>query len=192
MNIYIVRHTSVGVEKGVCYGISDVPLSERFLDELSVIQGKLSNVSFDKVYSSPLSRCVKLTEKLCNKTDLTQIDIKTDKRITEMDFGHWEMMNWDDIDRDQMDKWGQDFVNVRCPNGESYLDLYNRALDFYSEITNSNLNYDNILVVTHSGVIRSILSHLRGIDLDKSFEFNIEYGEVVKINVEDNTTEILK
>lgn len=66
MKIVLVRHTSVGVRKGTCYGWSDVPLAESFPEEaqrtyetLRALVGKDENAStlnncFDAVYCSPL------------------------------------------------------------------------------------------------------------------------------------------
>ncbi len=176
--LYLVRHTSVSIDKGICYGQSDVPVSDLFSEEVSLIRNKLGKVEFDKVYSSPLSRCLLLAESLVGN----DVFINTDDRIIEMNFGEWEMMKWDDINREEMDKWGNDFVNVACPRGESYLDLFRRSLDFYNEVSHKDKTCCNVLVVTHSGVIRSIISSIRGVELIKSFEFDIPYGGVFKVN----------
>ena len=72
-----------------------------------------------------------------------------------------------------------DFVNFRCPNGESYLDLYKRATDFFEELVKKN--YKNVGIITHGGFIRSILSYILEIPLKKSFSIQIYYGSVSKI-----------
>ena len=46
----------------------------------------------------------------------------------EMNFGDWEMKNWDDIPLEELNPWMQDFVNVRVSNGESFTDLYGEWL----------------------------------------------------------------
>ena len=60
MILTLIRHTSVAVPKGVCYGQSDVALAGSFDSEAKVVCGRLKGRRFDEVYSSPLSRCVKL------------------------------------------------------------------------------------------------------------------------------------
>jgi alpha-ribazole phosphatase len=72
-----------------------------------------------------------------------------------------------------------DFVNVRIPQGESYLDLYDRAVRCFTSISQQTLP---AAIVSHGGVMRSILSHITQTPLEQSFEvFKLEYGCVVKL-----------
>ena len=56
MRLVFIRHTSVAVERGVCYGQSDVPVAETFETEAEAVKMRLDAYRFDRVYSSPLSR----------------------------------------------------------------------------------------------------------------------------------------
>ena len=79
--------------------------------------------------------------------------------------------------------WMSDFVNVRIPGGESYLDLFERTTFFFQQIA---LQKQQAAFVTHGGVIRSILSYITTTPLQQSFEvFKIEYGCVVKIQLSE-------
>ena len=49
MNTYFIRHTSVDVAPGVCYGRSDVPLSDTFEEEASRTLEQIKDIKFDKV-----------------------------------------------------------------------------------------------------------------------------------------------
>ena len=60
MKLYIARHTSVDVPQGTCYGHTDVPLRNTFNEEAEAVKQKLDGLHFDKVYTSPLSRCIRL------------------------------------------------------------------------------------------------------------------------------------
>ena len=62
MEIYLVRHTTPAIKKGICYGQTDVDLnSETFESELYEIKNKLpSNIV--RFYCSPLIRCSKLAK----------------------------------------------------------------------------------------------------------------------------------
>lgn len=72
-----------------------------------------------------------------------------------------------------------DFVNTRVPGGESYIDLYERVLRCWEEITSGA---GRSAVVAHGGVIRSILSGITGTPLIDSFKvFSLHYGCVVKV-----------
>ena len=56
MNVYIIRHTAPDVPQGTCYGQTDVPLKETFKTEARAVKDSIPDITFDAVYSSPLSR----------------------------------------------------------------------------------------------------------------------------------------
>jgi len=43
MEVYIIRHTKVAVENGICYGQTDVALADSFQEELAVLKSQLPN-----------------------------------------------------------------------------------------------------------------------------------------------------
>lgn len=176
MEIYLIRHTSVGVEKSVCYGQSDVPLSSNFDIESNIILSQFDLNEQFQIYSSPLSRCTNLAVKF-NKT----IEPILDSRIMELNFGKWELKKWNEIDPDELNIWMGDFVNVKCTNGESYKDLSNRSSDFFNELIDKS--DEKIIVISHGGVIRSLLAQILEIPLEKSFSLQIDCGKVSKIKV---------
>ena len=90
MEVILIRHTSVDVPSGVCYGQTDVPLKPTFEQEAAVTQENLKAFRpFDHVYTSPLTRCVRLA------TYCGYPDAERDKRIMEINFGSWEMKPFD-------------------------------------------------------------------------------------------------
>ena len=115
MEIYLVRHTSVDVPAGYAYGQTDVPLRPSFEDEAEAVKKTLSGHIFDKVWSSPLTRCVRLAN-YCGYPDAEKED-----RIKEISFGEWEIGNLRErtihpiLDRKA---WFNDWINVPAPSGE--------------------------------------------------------------------------
>ncbi|MBA4258067.1 MAG: alpha-ribazole phosphatase [Chitinophaga sp.] len=181
MEIYLIRHTTPKVEKGICYGQADLDITETFLEEVEAIKPHLPSEGI-KVYSSPLQRCKKLADALFEGFD---IDIHDD--LMELNCGQWELLPWNDIPKEEIQPWMDDFVNVRVPQGESYVDLHNRVVNRFKEIVEKQ---ESAVIVAHGGVLRSILSHITSTPLKESFDaFTLHYGCVVKINVtEDNIT----
>ena len=55
MKVILIRHTSVDVPKGVCYGQTDVPVAATFTEEAEMTKKALSDRTFDAVFSSPLT-----------------------------------------------------------------------------------------------------------------------------------------
>jgi alpha-ribazole phosphatase len=173
MIVYLLRHTKPEIEAGICYGQSDIGLSKSFSDEQSSIKDRLSTIAFDSIFSSPLKRCVQLAEALCSDN----MKIIIDNRLMEMNFGTWEMKNWQEISiSSEAQNWFNDYINVKCPGGESFMDLQNRVKDFLNMLKGYS-KFKNPLIITHAGVIRAMYSITEMIPKE-SFNLNIGFGEL--------------
>ena len=178
MEVYLVRHTETICPKGICYGQSDVSIIEPYD---VVFQSIIKQLPTDaNLYSSPLLRCVLLANYIKDNSEITAVN--EDARLMEMNFGDWEMKNWDVIDLDELNPWMADFVNVRVPNGESFTDLHNRVIDFMHnelQITNSK----PVIIVAHAGVIRSFLCEISDLPLKDAFQNKVDFGAIIKIEL---------
>ncbi|WP_281310573.1 alpha-ribazole phosphatase [Flavobacterium flavigenum] len=177
MEIYLVRHTETICEKGICYGQSDVDIVEPFDTVFKNILSHLPSEAM--IFSSPLKRCVTLAKYIQNH--IKTISYEEDKRLMEMNFGDWEMKNWDNIPPEQLNPWMEDFVNIQVSNGESFMDLHQRTGDFLSEKESKKINYP-IIILTHAGIIRSFLCHNSSLPLKDAFQNKVAFGEVIKID----------
>lgn len=177
MEIFLIRHTAVDLQN-TCYGQSDVSLASSFEAELSDLKKKLPDLSDAKLYSSPLQRCFMLSRSL-----IEHDRIKTDERLMEMNFGNWELMEWKAIDQTSLNIWMENFVEVKCPGGESFQQLFERTTDFFKEVINQNDK--KLILITHAGVIRCILSFVLGIPLQNAFKLQIGYGKISKLTVSE-------
>jgi alpha-ribazole phosphatase len=175
MKLTIIRHTSVDVPAGVCYGFSDVPLKPSFQAEAEVVKNQLAGKIFDKVYSSPLSRCTLLAEYCGYPSPIL------DPRIKELNFGDWEMKSWMEIDKPEATAWFADWLNYPAKNGESYQMMQKRVNAFMDELKSSGA--ESVCVFTHGGVVRLIHVYTGVYTLEKSFEFAVEYGQVFEFNI---------
>lgn len=178
MAIYFIRHTAPQIEKGICYGQSDIPLAATFDQEAVAIQRKIPG-KIVLAYSSPLLRCRKLA------SILTGGQYVIDNRLLELNFGDWELMAWDQVPSQDLQAWMNDFVSQATPKGESYLNLYERTIDFWQSIEQLG-KQENILVITHGGVIRAIQAYINSIPLEDSFSFKINYGHICKLSYGNN------
>ena len=104
MEIYLIRHTSVDVPAGYAYGQTDVPLKPTFEEEAEEVKKGLSDHTFDKVWTSPLTRCVRLAN-YCGFPEAERED-----RIKEVNFGEWEMKSWNELSSDpRSEAWFKDW-----------------------------------------------------------------------------------
>jgi alpha-ribazole phosphatase len=183
--IYLIRHTTPAVAKGICYGQTDLDIVESFNEEAAIIRQHLPG-EVVSVHSSPLRRCSRLASHL-----FPAHPIVLHKGLMEIHCGEWEMRSWDELPKEVLDSWMNDFVQVRIPGGESYLDLYKRVIRCYEAITAgasvSGMKKEGmpLAIVAHGGVIRSILSYVTGTPLIDSFKvFPLHYGCVIRLSGE--------
>ena len=173
MAIYLIRHTTPLIEKGTCYGQLDIDVTESFETEATAIQKALP-VPMEAVYSSPLRRCHKLAGYL-----FPDHPINLEPALMELACGEWEGIHWDAIPKDIIDPWMKDFVNVSTPGGESYIQMHGRVTECFKRIIEGP---KPVAIVTHGGVIRSILAHITKTPLADSFgAFKISYGCVMQL-----------
>lgn len=176
MDIYLVRHTSVDVPKGYTYGQTDVPLRSTFEEEASIVKGKLNGILFDKVFTSPLSRCVRLAD-YCGFANAQRED-----DIKEINFGEWEMKSWDELSEDpRSEAWFDDWINVAAPQGESMNGLYRRVSRFLDKLRAGK--WEKICLFAHGGVLTSARIYAGQYKMEEAFDNMPEYGAVIKINV---------
>ena len=145
MEIVLVRHTSVGVPKGTCYGWSDVPVAETFEAEAAETKKSLGDAPFDAVFSSPLTRARKLAA-YCGWPSPV-----VDDRLKEMNMGDWEMKLFDEIEDENLQRWYDDYMHLAATGGESFPDLFARVSSFLDELKTKP--YRRVAVFAHGGVL---------------------------------------
>ncbi|MEM6525987.1 MAG: alpha-ribazole phosphatase [Bacteroidota bacterium] len=173
MEIYLVRHSTPDIPKGVCYGQADIGVTASFNQEVERLRNILPQNA--RCYSSPLQRCIRMADHLSS-------DYQIDKRLMEMSFGDWEEKEWGDIDQSALNEWMTDFVVKRVPNGESFNDLIRRAIEFWEELTKTRTSR-NYIIYTHGGFIRAIVTHLLSMPPDKVYNFHLDFASVTKIGI---------
>lgn len=175
MNIYLIRHTSVDVPAGYAYGQTDVLLRPSFEEEAEKVKESLSGLTFDKVWCSPLTRCVRLASH-CGYPDAVRED-----RVKELNFGEWEMKSWEDLSSDpRSEAWFADWINIRTPNGESLKDQYDRVSSFLDEIRKSGMQ--DVCIFAHGGVLTCARVYAGEYGIEEAFKNVPSYGELIKLS----------
>jgi alpha-ribazole phosphatase len=175
LKLTLVRHTTLQIAQGVCYGQTDIDVSANFMNEVIQLKQKLAHEQFDAVYASPLQRCSKLAQAL----DIA--DVNHDERLKELHFGDWEMLAWDDIPRDDFDVWAQNYAHMAPPNGETFAQLQQRGVDFLTEMSAQHAA-QHVLVVTHGGMIRALIAHALNMQLKGLFRLHVDYVSATQLN----------
>jgi len=183
-HIHFVRHGDVAVNTDICYGQLDCDVADSFQQELVKLNHFIhqkdwfseKQIQQATIISSPLRRCLRLAKGLEASLNM-DFELKTEAGFKEINFGDWEGLSWETIGRNNIEKWNDNLLEYRFPHGESASEFDQRVITAWQQLLqtlNQSTKSKVIIVVTHAGVIRSILSHFLHIPLAQSLSLNID------------------
>lgn len=179
MEVHVIRHTPVGIHKDICYGQSELPLADTFLEDIDRYRKELPH-DIDIIFSSPSTRCTTLA------TAIDATIVVKENALLEINFGDWENKKWSDLPPDALHAWMENFVETKTPNGENLIEVFDRVKTFFDELRAKD--YKKVLIVSHAGVIRCIWSYLLQIPLDQIFKIPVGYNEQFIFQLSKNAT----
>ncbi len=168
MQLFLIRHPRPRLASGICYGQLDVdaedpqPAADRLRTLLP---------ADTPVIASPLQRARRLAEALHPQPLF-------DQRLLEIDFGEWEGRAWDAIDRRLLDAWASDMLHFAAPGGESAALLQARARDCVDSLRTSR-----VALVTHAGVIRSLLGYWLHLPIGEWSQLVVDFGSITLLEI---------
>lgn len=173
MRVTFVRHTRTVAPEGVCYGRTDLALSDEGLRHAGHIVEHWDVPPVDYVLSSPAQRCRHLAEALGVRLS---VPIQYDERLWELDFGDWEMRSWQEIPPQELNPWMENYVEAVAGGAESFLQLVARSRSALAE--HRDRGAAHIACVAHSGVIRGLLAIYENQPLNRAFRRACDYGSI--------------
>ena len=184
LKLYFVRHGETDWNRDQRYqGQRDIPLNATGRSQAianghmlaGVLAGKAR--TFDYV-TSPLTRARETMELMRRQLGLPEHGYRTDDRLREIHYGHWEGEQWRELPTTdpegyaarEADRWGW-----RPTGGESYRDLFERVAQWLGEVER------DAVVAAHGGVMRA----LRGLSLTlkpaEMFQLDVPQDRVLVI-----------
>lgn len=181
MKLWLVRHARPLIGPGICYGATDIPADATATQQAAQTLA-LALPPGIRIRSSPLQRCVQLTQYLRElRPDLTCV---VDVRLQEMDFGCWEGQRWNDIAPSELAQWTDNFGTWRCGGKESVQDVMTRVAAVWDETRTAG---DRTAWVTHAGVIRAATLFSQGVRevtrADQWPSADIAYGQTTTVSL---------
>ena len=186
--IFLIRHgETVDANSRRYKGHIDIALSDNGIDQvrrLSDYVGARHAVPLRAVYCSDLSRAVKSAEIIAEPFSLKPV---INVGLKERNFGVWEGMSFDEIKEkwpDAFESWAANPVEFSPMQGESTLEVKERAMNTFNEIVSKHAG-DNIALVAHGGINRVILCELLGIPLVNIFRIEQDFAALNVIELWD-------
>jgi probable phosphoglycerate mutase len=151
--------------EGKVMGKTDLPLAPEGKQQVKqwMVGFHGETECWDKILSSPLLRCLE-TATLLNQS--LNLPVFKDSRLQEQDWGRWAGKTFREIrnqEKNMLEAEAEKGWEFSPPDGESRRCVLSRSLSALKTAA-SKWRGQHILVVTHEGVIRSIVYHLIGRD----------------------------
>ena len=180
---------TVDNQKSRLSGHIDSSISEEGKEQIDKITNYLKDFDIDKIYTTTSSRTKDTVKKL---SELKSIEIIEKESLKEISFGDFEGLTFDEI-KDKYPKEFQDMIEkgyeYKYPNGESLIDSYNRVCIELDNIISNN-DDRTILICSHGGTIRNIITYLISNSYKYHWNFKIDNGSVTILEVQDGFTVI--
>lgn len=170
LTLYITRHgeTVWNTEKRM-QGWQDSELTARGTENAVCLGESLKEISIDAVYSSPSNRTQKTSKLICGDRN---IPIIMDRNLKEINMGEWEGKTQSYIKENYPVEfhsfWNapQNYIPV---GGETFFEMQERVWRVLDRIKSEH-NSGNILIVTHSVVIKCLTSIFKNLSIDELWD----------------------
>ena len=191
LRILLVRHGETEWNAQHRYqGQSDVPLSEVGQKQAECLTRRLEGEKFDAVYASDLKRAWDTTRIIVAKMG---IEIITDSRLREMNFGILEGLTFDEAQSrypEIISAWLQDY-NQPPPDGEP-LDVFSARISSVLDDIQKKHAGQSILLVAHGGPLSELVRLVLGVPPERRWVFSMDNASLSELHFGDNDYPFLK
>jgi broad specificity phosphatase PhoE len=164
LRLIIVRHAqTVWNADGKIQGQSNPELSEAGRRQCEKVAERLASMPVEGLYTSDLTRAHQTAEAVARHHP--GLPVRVDPGLREIDLGAWEgatqatlRAKWPELFKQWKRQPSWDLV----PDGEGAQAFQERVLDTFARIAAAHADGESVVVVTHIGVIRTLLSTIVG------------------------------
>jgi broad specificity phosphatase PhoE len=185
--LILVRHAAVHAKyAGLCYGQSDVELSEAGWERSRELAELLASEPVQRIVHSGLQRTQWLAEAIASRMSLKA---EACEQLRERDFGTWELKSWDAIHRES----GEDMLRMltdpagfRPGGGETTYELRDRVLRWLADDSIDGVT----IAVTHGGPIAALRGSLQNIPVTEWPRLIPACGESMALEISNLKSQI--
>lgn len=182
--LYLIRHGHTrATELGLLYSDTTIELTEKGKAQAASAAAYIKTLAPQLLICGKAKRVMQSAEPVEAETGLKAQSIDG---FEEWQVGDWEGRTYLDIkknDPDQYHRWCEDPIANAPPSGESIIDLSVRiAANLDKLITSEEYAGKTIAMVTHSGIIRSIVSHALGMPVTNFWRLSVPTGSVSRVD----------
>ncbi len=165
--LIIVRHAESAYNlQNRIQGHQDSNLTRKGLQQARRLAKRIQHFKIDKIYSSDLGRAYSTTVAITRY--LKKVKIIRDPKLREILLGDWEGMTPEEVDKlyaRGYQRWLKSPSACVIPNAERVHHFRKRVIERVRQIARQN-RAKTVLIVTHGGVITTLLSDWLKADFD--------------------------
>jgi broad specificity phosphatase PhoE len=179
--ILFIRHAETDMAGTFC-GHSNPGLNARGRAQLSKLVHNLNAADIGEIYASDLLRAQETAQGIA---DSFAVACHLRPALREINFGEWEGRTWEAIEQDYPDyarRWIAEYPKLPAPAGECFRDFERRVLDEI-ELLATMTKGRGIAVVTHAGVLRTVLCRLLKRSEDDALQLTRSYCSIIQYEV---------
>lgn len=181
MKLHVVRHGQTKEnENKIFMGHQNGTLTSLGKQQMEETAQKLVGTKFVHMFSSDLQRCVDSAEILKEYYPNTPLTFTS--ALREANLGVFQGKHYDEVDWDSL---GDDVMNRKPKGGESLNEVRERVSNFIQELLERHSN-DTLLLVTHGGIVRQLLSMFSHEDDQPFYKMHIDNGGIYTFEVNDD------
>jgi broad specificity phosphatase PhoE len=172
-DLLLIRHAETDMAGTFC-GHSDPPVNAAGRQQIISLVESLRPKCFDAIYTSDLLRASATANALA---DAFALPCFPRAALREINFGRWEGLTWSEIEAADpacATEWIKAFPRLPAPGGEAFEAFEDRVRNEAAHLLHQP-HHRSIAVVTHAGVIRTILRTFCGIDDQQAAEITKPY-----------------
>ena len=186
MKLILIRHgeTYWNEERRVQGGDSDIELNDTGLNQAKKLAAFLKNEPITAILSSPLQRATATAEVIASHH---QLSVKVDQGLRELRVGELEGMSVSNLSTtfsQFLMQWWQGGWTVKLPNGESLIELQQRAWKVIEGLLAKHKD-GTVVVVSHYFVTLAIILKALELPLDCFTRFKVDPGGVSILEFRD-------
>jgi broad specificity phosphatase PhoE len=182
--LLLARHAETGPGYRGCFvGSSDVPLAGDGPEQAKRLAALAATYRPEICLCSPLLRARQTALPVAAATGLP---IVVDDELREVDFGRWEAKTFGQIratDPELVRQWAAWREDFAFPDGETLQGFNQRIRKTAEQLT--SLEAETVLVISHGGVIRTMLCHLLGLSLRNYLTFDVQPATLSVLTLHD-------
>ena len=171
-------------------GWVDVPLSAKGVEEARQAGEKLRGFTFNRAFSSVLTRANETLRIVLEALGQTNIPIEKDKALNERMYGDLQGLNKAETAKKygdaQVKIWRRSY-DVKPPGGESLKDTAERTLPYYQTMIKPHLKKgETIIIAAHGNSLRALVMELDQLSKEEVLELNIPTGVPLLYEFDDS------